>query len=97
MPQEEQKIQINIPPAVQPGFYANMARVLHTREEFVIDFINIVPPHGTVGSRVFMSPGHAKRLADLLTANLSQYEAQHGKIDIAKEPTGGDIGFSSGK
>ncbi|MFH1173119.1 MAG: DUF3467 domain-containing protein [bacterium] len=97
MNQEEQKIQVNIPPAVQGGFYANMARVLHTPEEFVIDFVSIVPPHGTVGARVFMSPGHAKRLIDVLMANIKQYETQHGTINTAKEPAGGDIGFNPEK
>ena len=92
---EEQKIQINIPPAVQAGFYANMARILHTQEEFVVDFVNIVPPHGTVGARVFMSPGHVKKLVSVLQANIKQYEEKHGTIDVAQEPAGGDIGFTN--
>lgn len=96
MPQEQQKIQINIPPDVQTGFYANMARILHTQEEFVLDFVNIVPPSGIVGSRVFMSPGHIKRLAEALQDNIRKYEEQYGKINIAKEPAvGGEIGFAS--
>lgn len=97
MNQPEQKIQVNISPAVQAGFYANMARILHTQEEFVLDFMNIVPPAGIVGSRVFMSPGHIKRLAEALQDNIRKYEEQYGKIDIAKEPVASteEIGFAS--
>lgn len=97
MPQEQQKIQITMLPEVQRGFYANLARILHTQEEFVLDFLNIVPPTGIAGSRVFMSPGHAKRLAEALADNIRKYEEQYGKIDIAKEPVASsqEIGFAS--
>ncbi len=96
MPQEEQKIQVTMLPKVQRGFYSNMARILHTQEEFVLDFLNIVPPTGIVGSRVFMSPGHIKRLAEALQDNIRKYEEQYGKIDVAKEPAvSGEIGFES--
>jgi len=94
MNQEQQKIQVTMLPKVQRGFYSNMARILNTQEEFVFDFLNIVPPQGIVGARVFMSPGHAKRMVDVLQANISKYEEQYGKIDVAKEPASGDIGFA---
>lgn len=72
------------------GRYANLVRISHTREEFILDFINMVPPQGAVTARVIMSPGHLKRLIGALTANLQIYEQNFGPIHEASEPP--DIG-----
>ena len=40
------------------GRYSNLLRISHTREEFVLDFINLLPPQGVVTARVVTSPGH---------------------------------------
>ena len=39
------------------GRYSNLLRITHTREEFILDFINLVPPQGIVTARVVASPG----------------------------------------
>ena len=72
------------------GRYANLVRISHTREEFILDFINMVPPQGAVTARVIMSPGHLKRLIGALSTNLRLYEKNHGQIREAPEPT--DVG-----
>ena len=72
------------------GRYANLVRISHTREEFILDFINMVPPQGAVTARVIMSPGHLKRLIGALTTNLQLYERNFGTIHEASEPT--DVG-----
>jgi hypothetical protein len=60
--------------------------VSHTREEFVIDFINLFPPEGVVNARVIVSPGHLKRMIRALKDNLRRYEKAHGPIIEAAAP-----------
>jgi hypothetical protein len=71
------------------GRYANLVRISHTREEFILDFINAVPPQGVVTSRVVMSPGHLKRFIGALQGNLVHYEEKFGQVHVAQEPEGG--------
>ncbi|MDQ6977558.1 MAG: DUF3467 domain-containing protein [Ghiorsea sp.] len=75
-----QELQINMPQEVQSGKYANQMLVTHSQEEFVLDFILGTPPAGVVNSRVIVSPGHAKRIANALLENVARYEAQFGEI-----------------
>ena len=68
------------------GRYCNLLRITHTRDEFVLDFINLVPPAGIVTSRVVTSPGHMKRILAAIATNVSRYEDAHGAIPEAEEP-----------
>jgi hypothetical protein len=68
------------------GRYSNLLRISHTREEFLLDFINLVPPQGIVCARIVTSPGHMKRIVKALAANLARYEEAHGTIAEAQEP-----------
>src|SRR6202163_5175546 len=72
------------------GRYSNLLRITHTREEFILDFINLVPPQGIVTARIVTSPGHFKRIIGALAANLQRYEQAFGPIQEAPEPVGGD-------
>lgn len=67
------------------GRYSNLLRITHTREEFILDFINLVPPQGVVTARVVTSPGHLKRILRAIAANLERYEATHGTIPEAPD------------
>ena len=87
------EIKISFPEKVQGGVYANNMVVSHTKEEFILDFIMVAPPTGTVTARVIVSPGHMKRVLEALRDNLSKYEKSFGTIQIAEEPKG-KIGFS---
>lgn len=89
-PQQSQQIQVKIADEILKGTYANMMQVLHTKEEFVVDFMNLFPPHGIVSSRVIISPGHMKRIVAALQENLKNYENAFGQIQPAEEPK---IGF----
>jgi hypothetical protein len=62
--------------------------VTHTREEFVIDFINSFPPEGIVTSRIITSPGHLKRIIRALMENLGKYENTYGEVKEAPDPSG---------
>jgi len=94
---EEKKapqIKLAFPEHLKAGVYSNLMVVNHTREEFILDFAMISPPHGSVSARVIMSPGHMKRTIIALQENVKRYEKKFGKITEAKEPGGkGPLGF----
>jgi hypothetical protein len=67
--------------------------VSHTREEFILDFLMVSPPAGTVTARVVLSPGHARRVLAALAENIRKYEAAFGAIPASDVPQG-KIGFN---
>lgn len=83
---EKRDVPIKIPDDVLHGVYANQMMVTHTREEFVLDYINLFPPSGVVNARVIVSPGHMKRMIRALQDNLAKYEARFGAILEAEPP-----------
>ena len=89
----QQEIQIKASDEELKGRYANLAMINHTKEEFALDFINVLPPQGQLLSRIYMSPGHAKRFLSALEDNLKKYEKEFGTIEEA-EPIRKDIGFT---
>ncbi len=72
------------------GRYSNLLRVTHTREEFILDFINMVPPQAVLASRLITSPGHLKRIVRALAENLEIYEKNYGPLDEAADPAGSE-------
>jgi hypothetical protein len=91
-PQNNQ-LQIKVDDAVLRGAYANGMQVQHTKEEFVLDFLNVFPPTGTLQARIVVSPAHLKRIVAALAENLAKYETNFGKIEAAEGP--GEIGFKA--
>jgi len=89
---QPQQIQIKAKDDDLKGSYSNLMRVLHTKEEFMLDFFLISPPTGVLASRVIMSPGHLKRMVKALQENLGKYEEKFGKIEEAEAPEA-KIGF----
>ena len=85
---EKRDIPVKIPEAVLGGVYANQMVVGHTREEFLLDFVNLFPPQGVVNARVIVSPGHLKRMIRALQENLRKYESIHGEVAEAAVPRG---------
>ena len=90
---QNQQIQIKVSDEALHGSYSNMLQVAHTQEEFVLDFMNVLPPQGMLSSRVIVSPGHMKRIVAALQENVKRYEDQHGSIDPAKGPEPSGFGF----
>ena len=88
----EQTIQIKATDEKLKGEYANIMQVLHTKEEFVLDFMNVFPPTGTLNARIIVSPGHFKRMVVAMTDNLKKYEDQFGRVEVSEAPSG-TIGF----
>jgi len=75
-----QELQIQVPPEVQRGIYANQMFATHTQEEFILDFIFASQPAAVVNARVVISPTHAKRIVAALQENINNYEAHFGEI-----------------
>jgi len=92
MPNGQKEMQVKFPDHLQPGAYANNMVVSHTKEEFVMDFLMVAPPAGSVTSRVIVSPGHMKRILAALQENITKYEKTFGEIPLAEAPKAA-IGF----
>jgi hypothetical protein len=88
-----QQIQIKATDERLKGEYANLMQILHTKEEFVLDFLNVFPPSGTLNARVIVSPAHFKRMVAAMASNLKRYELQYGEVSAAEEPKHSVIGF----
>ncbi len=89
---QQKKIPLEFPSQLKGGVYANNMMVMHTREEFILDFLMIGPNAGAVTARIIMSPGHTKRMIAALQQNMRKYEQQHGSLTPAEEPKG-HMGF----
>ncbi len=81
---EKKKIKIKINDEEARGSYANFLKINYNKEEFVLDFANIIPPTGIITSRVILSPGHLKRIISVLEKNLEVYESKYGKVEEMK-------------
>ena len=86
MNEGQRNIKVFFPNEMKGGVYANNMIVTHTREEFILDFLMVIPPEGTVNARVIVSPGHMKRIFEALGDNVSKYEKTFGTIKMAEEP-----------
>ena len=86
--QQPKQINIKITDEVMAGRYANMMQVAHTKEEFILDFANIVPPQGILNARIITSPGHVKMIVKALQVNLKKYEDTFGEIEESRPPKG---------
>ena len=97
-PQQGQ-INIELTEEIAEGVFANLAMIGHTQEEFVIDFIKLMPnmPKAKVKSRVVITPTHAKRLMRALVDNINRYEALHGKIKDPKTSPPFPMNFNTPK
>lgn len=84
MTEENNNLQIEVKPEVAKGYYSNLAIITHSTSEFILDFASMLPgmKQPEVGSRVIMTPEHAKRLFLALKDNIEKYEASNGPIAI---------------
>jgi hypothetical protein len=86
--------QIQVRDGFAGGEYTNAMTVGHTKEEFLLTFLNIIPPSGRVVGKMITSPGHLKRIIRALDENLKKYEASFGKVQEAEAPKS-EIGFKT--
>ena len=91
---QENPKQIQIKDGFAGGEYANAMQVGHNKEEFLLTFLNILPPTGRVVGKIIASPGHLKRIIRAMEENLKRYEAAFGKVEEAESPRE-EIGFKA--
>ncbi|HRG89517.1 MAG TPA: DUF3467 domain-containing protein [Chitinophagales bacterium] len=86
--QPENQINIELPEEIAEGVYSNLAIISHSPQEFVVDFVRVMPglPKAKVKSRVVLTPEHAKRLMKALIDNVKKYESQFGPITDKDAP-----------
>lgn len=90
--QKQQKLQIELKQEVATGNYSNMSFVANTKNEFVLDFVSMLPglQKALVSSRIIMAPEHAKRLLFALNECVKNYEKQFGTIELQQPEQGGN-------
>lgn len=94
MTQEEQSqaFNIEIPEEILEGVYSNLAVVMHSQSEFVLDFVRLIPGRQSakVKSRVILSPDNVKRLVRVLQQNVYNYEQENGTIQLPEDLQGSE-------
>lgn len=93
-PEQPVPIQIKATDEKLKGEYANVMRVHHTKEEFVLDYMNVFEAQGTLNDRIIVSPSHFKRMLSAMADNLKKYEGRYGSIQASEAPSG-KIGFEA--
>ncbi len=88
------QLNIELSEEIAEGTYSNLVMLAHSSEEFILDFIRVMPgvPKAKVKSRVIVSPPHAKRLLKALADNIERFERSHGEIEDSG-PQGPEIHF----
>mgnify|MGYP003352381477 CR=1 FL=1 len=85
---QQPHLDIELSEEIAEGIYSNLAIISHSPQEFVVDFIRIMPgvPKAKVKARVVLTPEHAKRLMKALADNVKKYEQQFGHINDKEVP-----------
>lgn len=94
----QQQLNIELGDKEAEGIYANLAMIIHSPTEIIIDFARVMPrsPKAKVQARIIMTPMHAKLLKQALEDNLKKFENQfgeiktYGSIDKPSKPIGFD-------
>jgi hypothetical protein len=86
MDEKKLGIKIKADDGVLKGIYSNNMMISHSSDEFVMDFLNIIPPQGALNARIITTPGHVKRFLKALSENISKYEKKFGEIKEATPP-----------
>ncbi|MCY4171772.1 MAG: DUF3467 domain-containing protein [Bacteroidetes bacterium] len=96
----DSKLNIELNEKIAQGEYSNLVMIGHSREEFILDFIRVMPgvPAARVKSRIIVTPSHAKRFLRALAENIERFEEANGDIQDSDTPDlpvqfgGGHIG-----
>jgi hypothetical protein len=92
--QQGKRQEIKITDSITGAEYSNMMQVLQNKEEFNLLFTHILPPTGKMVGKITTSPGHFKRMIEVMQSSLKGYEKKFGKIEIADDvKSDGKIGF----
>lgn len=86
--QSDNQLNIELDEKTAEGVYANLVMISHSPEEFILDFIRVMPgvPTARVKNRIIVTPHHARRFLRALHDNIEKYEAMHGEIEEREHP-----------
>ncbi len=57
IPEKKRQLPVKMPDSVLPGVYSNQMMVSHTREEFMMDFMNfLIAPEHILTARLLIPP-----------------------------------------
>lgn len=85
MEEKKKEIKLKINDDVLKGHYANQIAIMHSKNDFIIDFITMFPPEAIVNARIITTPSSMKRMYNSIGVNIKKYEEQFGTIDIENE------------
>ncbi|MFH1192448.1 MAG: DUF3467 domain-containing protein [bacterium] len=91
-PNPQQQKQLQVADNIQGGEYANLMQVGHNRDEFQMIFFTLMPPSAKVTGKIITTPGHFKRMVNVMVDNVKKYEEKFGEIKEA-ESVHDEIGF----
>jgi hypothetical protein len=82
--QKPQQLNIEIGEKESEGIYSNLALIVHSPQEIIIDFARVMPgvQKSKVYARIVMTPAHAKMLLKALDDNIKKFESQFGQIKL---------------
>ena len=83
--QNQEEIKLKINDDELKGHYANQIAVIHSKYDFVMDFISMFPPEAIVNSRIITTPQSILRMYNAIGTNIRKYEEKFGKIVIEEE------------
>jgi hypothetical protein len=74
-------------PADVEAVYSNIAVIMHSPSEIVIDFARVLPgaPNAKVLARVVMTPLNAKLLLKALQENIGKFEDKFGEVRMPSD------------
>ena len=93
--ESDNKLNIELSNEVAQGCYSNLAIVTHSSNEFIVDFVRVLPgmPKAQVGSRIIMTPANLKRLVNALQDNVNKFESEFGPIELNEPINNIPMGF----
>lgn len=77
---KDQAISITASEEIRKGSFANSTNVLHSSEDFRLDFYYISGEEGVLCARVIVTPPHMKRILNAMNENFKKYEDQFGPV-----------------
>jgi hypothetical protein len=84
---QQNQINIELTEEIADGTYSNLAIIQHSNQEFVVDFIKVMPgvPKAKVKARIVLTPQHAKRFMRAMADNLRKFESMYGEFQEVDE------------
>lgn len=97
---QQHHIQIKASDDKFAGVYATHVNVTYTPEEFIIDFVNLLPnsPTGQLIQRIILSPEHTKRFSVILADLVKKHDNKEvAAIESVSSTVDSKIGFDLAK